>query len=234
MSRKIKHNLVIIGFIFSVRNKGVLILKERILFIGVFLVIMAMLPAVAVKCSSVANNSDPAIATNDNANENNSTKTDDKNKILCGLVAAQYKDNYCDETLKAIAILINTDYSLNPDSFDINDKEQCIFEEDSNNSLRENYSKIENIVNSVSEIKININNGIKYIPYYDTSNGNTVDSEKYDYLCSVASPWDCYTESYSESTECIGVSISGVDYLCQNGADAEDALKWYLPKFKIS
>ena len=208
-------------------------MKERIFFIGIFLAIMAMLPVVAVKCSSANDNTDTNSATADNATDSDFENNNDKNKILCGLVAAQYEDNYCNETLKAIAILINTDYSLNPDSFDTSNKEVCIFEEDAENSLKENYSKIESAVNSVAELKININDEIKHIPYCDTSNGNTFENKKYDYLCSVASPWDCYSESYNKSTECVGVSLNGVDYLCQNGASAEEALKWYLPESEI-
>lgn len=232
MSRKIKHNLVIIGFIFSVRNKGVFNLKVRILSFGILLVIMALLPVVAVKCSFADSNYKASSATNDSVSNIKADEID-KNKILCGLLAGEYKENYCKEALKAVAILINTDYAVKPESFDVNDKDICIFEEDTDNSLRENYSKIEDVFDSVSELKISVNDEFKYIPYSDTSNGNTVKSESYEYLTCVASPWDCYSEGYSEETQCVGVSLNGIDYLCKNGASAEEALKWYLPNCKI-
>lgn len=207
--------------------------KAKILSIGILLVIMALLPVVAVKCSYTDDNRKTSSSTYDSVS-NNKINKNDKNKILCGLVAGEYKESYCDETIKAIAILINTDYTVNPDSFDVNDSETCIFEEDADNSLKENYSKIQDIYNSVSELKISIDKNVKYIPYSDSSNGSTIPSEKYSYLCSVASPWDCYSESYSEDVECIGVSLNGIDYLCRNGAKAEEALKWYLPNCEIN
>ncbi len=188
---------------------------------------MALLPLVAVRCSQVSKISQ---ANNNSTVEQNNS---DSNKILCGLVAARCNQEYCDETIKAIAILINTDYKADKDSFELDDKEIYLSDENFDNSEKELYSKIENIVSSNKELYLTYSDEIKYIPYSESSNGITKKSEKYEYLSSVASPWDCFDKSFDENTECSGVSIYGVDYLCKNGMSAKDALKWYLPNFEI-
>lgn len=209
-------------------------MKVKILSITVFLLIMALLPFAAAKCSFLDFNSVQSVSTADSIPDDNNTEDDSYEKVLCGLVAAKYNDNYCDETIKAIAILLNTDYTVRPDAFDITDKNTCIYEYDSDNSLKEIYSKIKKTVNSTLELTVNKNGKKLYIPYSDSSNGMTIENADYDYLTCVASPWDCYAENYDENAECIGVSINGIDYLCKNGVSAEEALKWYLPDFDIS
>ena len=71
-------------------------------------------------------------------------------------------------------------------------------------------------------------------PYSETSNGTTYKNENYKYIHSVASPWDCYQTDFDANAECVGVSLSGIDYLCKNGCSAEEALLWYLPDFEIA
>lgn len=70
--------------------------------------------------------------------------------------------------------------------------------------------------------------------YSETSNGTTYKNENYRYIHSVASPWDCYQTDFDANAECVGVSLSGIDYLCKNGYSAEEALLWYLPDFEIA
>ncbi len=209
-------------------------MKVKILFITAFLLIMALLPFAAAKCSFLDINSNQTVSTADSISDGNNGEDDGYEKVLCGLVAAKYKDSYSDETIKAIAILLNTDYTVNPESFDITDKNNCIYEDNSDNSLKEIYPKIKKTVNSILKLTVNKNGKKLYIPYLDSSNGMTIENDDYDYLTGVASPWDCYTENYDENAECIGVSINGIEYLCKNGASAEEALKWYLPNFDIS
>ncbi|RGS77172.1 hypothetical protein DWX71_07185, partial [Ruminococcus bromii] len=73
-----------------------------------------------------------------------------------------------------------------------------------------------------------------FVPYSETSNGTTYKNENYKYIHSVASPWDCYQTDFDANAECVGVSLSGIDYLCKNGCSAEEALLWYLPDFEIA
>ena len=112
-------------------------------------------------------------------------------------------------------------------------KEVYLSKDELDNSLKEYYSRVEKIVNSIDKKTLTANNENFFIPYSQSSCGYTLASEDCEYITSVASPWDCFSQSYDESSQCIGVSVDGIDYLCKNGANAEQALKWYLPEFEI-
>lgn len=203
-------------------------MKSKIVITALFLVIMAILPLATVMCSDIK--SDSGQTSEIKSKSDNNYNFDE---IVCGLTAARYREGYCDETIKAISILMNTDYTADKNSFDISDPEICLFQEEADNSAKEKYTDIEQIVNSAKELTLWQNGEIKYVPYSETSNGNTIKSDSYDYLCAVASPWDCFDKNFDEQAECVGVSIGGIDYLCQNGMSAEEALKWYLPNFEV-
>lgn len=206
-------------------------MKEKLIIFAILLLIMAALPFIALKYNNIENNTVKS-STSDNA----VVKTASLNysdKILCGLVAGEYKNDYCEETMKAIAIIILNNYNINPDSFDTENKSVCIFESDADSSVKEIYPQIINCVNSVKEINVKFNNAEKIIPYSEISNGATNKDNNYEYLTAVASPWDCFDNNYDKNAKCTGVSLNGIDYLCKNGYSAIDALKWYLPKAEI-
>ena len=208
---------------------------KKIIAAVILLVLMALLPFAASKCSDTSKRSPikhEAVDDKTDSTSKNTSKSD--NEILCGLTVAACKKDYCDEAVKAIAILLNTDYSVNPDSFDLNNEDVYIEKEGLDNSGKEFYSRIERIVNSNLELYLTVNNKKVYIPYKKSSCGYTLDSKDCEYIISVASPWDCFSSDYSENSECVGVSLDGVDYLCKNGASAEGALKWYLNSFEVS
>lgn len=194
---------------------------------------MALLPFTAVKCSTSGNKNENKLTSSTSKTKNNTKTNTNSDTTLVGLTYALCKEKFSDETIKAIAILINTDFDVKPDYFDLDNNEVFISEEDLNNSEKEYYSKIKNIVNSADKKILTFNNEKVFIPYSEISCGYTLESEDFKYITSVASPWDCFSQSYDNNCECVGVSINGLDYLCQNGASAEKALKWYLPKFEI-
>ena len=70
-----------------------------------------------------------------------------------------------------------------------------------------------------------------YIPFCDFTNGKTSTNSEYPYLTAVASPWDSYANA--DDGEYYGVSLNGINYLCNDGYSYEEALQWYLPNFKI-
>lgn len=208
-------------------------MKSKILSVILFLVIMAVLPLSVINCSFV--NSDSKNTKIEN-NENKSSKNeliDDKKTLLYGLVAAQYDESYCDETIKAIAILMQSDYDTEPQKFDLSNKSMYLSDEEVENSIISKCSDFKITVDSVSEIEILKDNKALYIPFTKISNGQTITDKEYNYLFSVASPWDCFNANYTPESKCVGVSICGLDYLCKNGMTAEEALKWYLPEFSI-
>lgn len=210
---------------------------KKILACTLLLVLMALLPFTAVKCSNKGNKHENKL-TSSTSKTKTETKTEDEktdknDEIIIGLTAVLCGENFSEEAIKAIAIMVNTDYEINPEYFDLDDKEIYLSKEELINSDKEYYSKIESIVSSIDKKTLTVKNEKIFIPYSQTSCGYTLDSEDCEYITSVASPWDCFSQDYDENTECIGVSVNGINYLCQNGATAEQALKWYLPEFEI-
>lgn len=232
MSRKNKTQFTYNIINFSVRNKEAINIGKKILACSLLLVLMALLPFTAVKCSSDTDKGKSRL-TSSKGKTINDTKSSDNNEILVGLTSAICNENFSDEAIKAIAILINTDYKANPDYFDLENKEVYLSKDEINNSLKEYYSRVERIVNSMDKKTLTADNENFFIPYSQSTCGYTLDSTDCEYITSVASPWDCFSKSYDENSECIGVSINGINYLCKNGAGAEQALKWYLPEFEI-
>lgn len=215
------------------RNKEVADIRKKILACTLLLVLMALLPFTAVKCSTSGSKSESKLTSSTGKTNNDTKESDKSNAILVGLTAAVCNENFCDEAIKAIAILLNTDYEVNPDKFDLDNKEVYFSKDELDNSKKEYYSKIESIVNSMDKKNLSVKEEKVFIPYSQISCGYTLDSEYCMYIMSVASPWDCFSQDYDEKAECIGVSVNGINYLCQNGASAEQALKWYLPHFEI-
>lgn len=205
-------------------------MKIKVLSILILLIFMAILPFAATKCGT-AQNSKVTSASADIALKGDNER--DNEEILCGLVAALYSEDYHSETIKALTILLNTDYITDPQSFDLSSDEVCIYEDAADYSLKAIYPQIEEIVNSSQEISLFYNDKNVYIPYSTRSNGYTVKSQDFPYLSPVASPWDCYSSEYDENLECQGVSIEGINYLCGKGMSAKEALLWYLPDFEI-
>ncbi|MGN1433913.1 MAG: hypothetical protein ACI4XI_09455 [Ruminococcus sp.] len=233
MSRTNKTQFTYAKINFSVRNKEVVGIGKKILACTLLLVLMALLPFTAVKCSTIGSKSITNLTSSTDKTNNDTNVSDNSNEILVGLTAAICNEDFSDEAIKAIAILINTDYEVNPDYFDLDNKEVCLSEDGLDNSKKKYYSKIENIVNSMDKKTLTLRNEKVFIPYFKISCGYTLDSEDCEYITSVTSPWDCFSQEYDEDAECIGVSVNGINYLCKNGASAEQALKWYLPEFEI-
>lgn len=203
-------------------------MRVKIFFILVCLIIMAFLPIAAAEFT----NPQEKTLFAGTYDEENNKKSDEE--ILCGLTAAQYREVYCEQALEALAVILNTNYRAKPESFDLSDRNVCIFEEDADGSLKENYSKIKAAVQKAYKKTLCVDGKAFFIPFSYISNGHTVKSFDYPYLCSVASSWDCFSDEYAEDARCIGVSMYGVNFLCENGADCAEALKWYLPDFELS
>lgn len=199
-------------------------MRGKICTVLVLLILTAVLPMAASRCSA-KNRASQAVSTADTP-EN--PKFSDE--ILCALTAGLYKNSYSAETVKATAILMNTDYRAKPDSFEAND---FLYEENASGNMKDVYSEIRKAAESVKNKTLRKKSEVLFIPFSETSNGTTYKNVNYKYLHSVASPWDCYAENYDENAECVGVSLSGIDYLCKNGCSAEEALLWYLPDFEI-
>lgn len=226
-------------------------MKIKIIFIITLLLIMAFLPIAISKCTA----NKTTLTAYSTANEVTKPEPDaseistiptqpqtepvtaDKPELgeaeLCGLVASNYDESYNDETLKALAVILYTNYITSPDNYDLTDTNICLPENKAENSTKENYVKIKSAVSAVYKKTLCQCGKAFYIPVSVCSNGKTTTSTDYPYLTAVASPWDCYSE-YSKEENCYGVSLYGLNYLTSNDSDYKDALLWYLPDFDIS
>lgn len=148
-------------------------MRTKVIFIIIFLLTMAFLPIIISKCSSpqtaVTSNStadkatEPVTANEPSKNEtivetttesvakenSESEKSPLTESDLCGMVAAKYNENYCEETLKALTIILYTNYIVFPDSYDLSDIDICLPESKAENTVKENYNKIKSAVSSV-------------------------------------------------------------------------------------
>ena len=195
-------------------------MKTRLLALTAALIVTAFLPLLAVgigKSTADAPKAPSQSATPEQA--------DSENRFLA-LVAAACEDDFCPEATKAAAIIINTCLSCDKSSFDAANVEDYA----SGTEFDEEQVKA---VKSGSRLCITIDGEIKYIPFSKASRGYTQADEKYPYLCEVASPWDCFDADFDKNAECTGVSLSGINHLCQNGCSAEEAIRWYLPGAEI-
>lgn len=108
-------------------------MKEKLIAVVLLLILTASLPIAVSKCSE-RSFAKPTVSTSDTPE-----KPKDSGEILCALTAGLYKDSYSAETLKAIAILMNTNYKANPDSFKAND---FLYEENASGSIKDVYGEI--------------------------------------------------------------------------------------------
>lgn len=224
-------------------------MRAKLILIISFLLTMALLPIIISKCtmkqSSISSFStiDEIKITHqaEEPSEQESTFEEEtsqqSNDILdeaelCGLVAANYNEIYSEETLKALAIILYTNYTADPQNYDLSNTEICLPESDTENSVKENYSTIKSAVTSVYKKTLCTNGKAFFIPFCYSSNGKTSTNSEYPYITAVASPWDCYNNTDYDS-EYYGVSLCGINYLCSEGYNYEEALLWYLPDFEI-
>lgn len=207
--------------------------KTKILFALILLICMGTIPIITAKNYNndyiKTDNKTSALDFSENKTNTNSSENDVETKVL-NLVLCYYKENFSDETIKAMAILFATDYKANGLKTNNSD---AIIDKEFFNENPDVYKRIKEIVDANIEKIIYINGKTEYIPFSPISNGTTFASEDYDYLSPVASPWDCYNDDYSNDMECVGVSLSGINYLCKNNCNAETALKWYLPNCEV-
>lgn len=224
-------------------------MRIKVIFIIIFLLTMAFLPIIVSKCTATKTTA-ASVSTADYAEKptDNSTENSEKSTIkpqqesseskaeltdaeLCGMVATNYDESYCEETLKALAVILYTNYCLAPDDYDLKDSRICILESNAENSVKENYDTIKSAVSAVYKKALCSNGKVLYIPFTSSTNGKTSSSSEYPYLTAVASPWDSYSNANDD--EHCGVSLNGINYLCNDGYSYAQALQWYLPDFTI-
>lgn len=208
-------------------------MKTKIFLIAVFFILMGAIPVIVLNAGGAS--PAPGKSTEGETPAQKATPSDEE--VLRGMLFAQYEDALSGEAMKAEAVIFKTSYKADPGAFDLCNDKIYLDEKKAkaryDNSYEEINDKITSTVNSVKEIYIYQKGKIVYIPFSKCSSGYTQADEKYPYLTSVASPWDCLSEAFSKNNSCTGVSLEGIKYLTNNGCDYATALKWYLPELEI-
>lgn len=148
----------------------------------------------------------------------------DKEIIYC-IVAERYKDEYCDDAVKAMSIILYSNYKIKPNDFKLNDKYKEKF------IIKYGEKRFEKLTSAIDKVYGNIityKNKPAYIPCYYKSAGNTKSSKEYPYIKNAASPWD-----NTKSNHKVCVSLNGINKLCKKGYKYNEALGWYLENVKI-
>ena len=195
-------------------NERVCKMKDKILMTGLLFVLMAALPLGFITNNSRSSGKKPS-------DTENSTLASNRNAII-SKAAAYCENGFCDEAMRAIAVIARTNGKA-ADSQSL---------QDDNNSDTELYKRLEKFYLEDNSLLCSKGKPVE-IPVCKCTGGFTSASQELEYLSSVASPWDCFSTNRGISGDFQGVSAYGINYLCENGMSAEDALKWYLPKLGL-
>lgn len=179
-------------------------MKQKIILFICFLASMALIPVFGLRTG---------------AGRSEKTNDSEEDGRLYKIVASVCNNGHSDETLRAVARIVYNNISLG------------YTYKDCDSSDKELLSRVKSVCPK-KPTEIIIDGKQRYVPFSSCSNGNTGTDGKYPYLTSVASPWDSFSSEYTDSAACVGVSIDGLDYLCENGFSSDQALKWYLPGMK--
>lgn len=180
-------------------------MKNKILGFLFILLILAVIPLVNLNKASISK-ALPVFSDNN----------DHKTSLIAQKADATITDNYCDEAVKAVIIILNTNYKCDKNSFSTSDKKSY-------------NSKTEKYVRELAGKHIVYKGKISPVPYFRYSKGYTATSAKYPYIKNSACPWDCGKNS--DNIE--GVSLNSLNELCKNGLNAEQALKHFLSDIEI-
>lgn len=152
---------------------------------------------------------------------------------MYGFVGKKFKTEYSVETLKAITIILQSNYSYKEKLPDKNnnyiDKESFCKKYGSNG--KKYYNRIKTAVNAVYG-KVILHKGKKiYVPYRYVINSGS--GTKYTYLKKSATPWDCLNKKYKSFKSSYGISLNTINQLCHSGFTYKEALNYFLNNTQI-
>ena len=154
------------------------------------------------------------------------SKSSKKTELISSAAAYYFRDSYSDETLKALILILNSNYKTgklsNKDRISKND----FIKKYKNGKVY--YSKIENTAKKLSDRYITYKNKAVYIPCFNLSKGYTEINNKFPYLKSRACPWDVIEKGYNKKASSVGISLNSLDRLCKNGMSGKNALGQFI------
>ena len=200
-------------------------MKNRFFALVLLLFVMAALPLSVVRCdrspAADASADSPVITAENSCNvqtTEQNTQQPFADETTISYAASLCRGDFCEEALRAAVIVANTN------------------KKDLNSADYNSDFELKNRIASIyfSDKELTLQNSHRFVPVSLLSSGQTLTSDDYPYLSSVASPWDCLDQDFEEENACVGVSMCGVNYLCTRGYSAEEALLHYLPDFAVS
>ena len=182
--------------------------------------ILAAAFLIVVPILTVRNN-----AANDKNNDFISNK-ENNSDYLTEILANEFREEYCSEGLKAVGIILNSNYKSGEKIQSLNKSE---FIKKYKNGEKY-YSLIEKTADEIGDKCITYKGKAVKLPYYYTTNGNCDD--EYSYLKNTANPWDLINKNYTYDSK-PGISLNSLNELCKKGLSCEESLSRYLKDIKI-
>lgn len=183
-------------------------MKKKICALLVILAIMAAVPTIT------------------NLKSYKSAEKLSKNEIITGITAYNFRKHYDKETIKAIVLILNTNY--NAEKYN---KDEILSKKDFVKKFKKGetyYSEIEKYVKDMENETITYKNKAVYLPYFKVSKGYTDKSKKYPCLKACACPWDTLKKDFKNSENTVGISINSLDKLCKKGLGYREAVMRFL------
>lgn len=198
-------------------------MKKRFIFMVTILLIMVIIPLFSMENK---------IKLNENKTQANNFCS---KKDLYGFVCKNFRQEYDTETIKALAVILQSNYSFNR-KYRIKTNDTYMskndFYEKYENNAEKYYTKIKNASDSVYKVQIKLNGKNIYIPYNYVLKDNK-SNKKYHYLKNCATPWDCLNTQYKKSDKLYGISLNTLNKLCKNNYSYEEALLYFTKNVDI-
>ncbi|MGN0488541.1 MAG: hypothetical protein ACI4HO_04700 [Ruminococcus sp.] len=198
-------------------------MKKKLIIIILILVLMLGIPLFTTN-NMIINDIKNNYLVKENTKASTNAQLSDKETIYC-IVSEKYRDEYCDETIKAMTIILYSNYKIKPDKYKLNGN----YKEEYVKKYSENkFHKLTNTIDKVYGNIITYKNKPVYIPLCYKSAGFTESSKEYPYIKNAASPWD-----NTKSNNKVCVSLNGINNLCKKAYSYKEAMAWYLKNVKI-
>ncbi len=200
-------------------------MKKYFVVILCFLLLMISIPIIVVYGDISANkNADEVHSTQDESDKNDTFYIEE----ICAYVMENVSESASKETKMAVMAICINNYAYNLEH-DIENKEHNVSEYSD-----EYLSELKSIYEEL-DCNLEYNKEKVFIPLVKHCGEYTTKSDEYPYLKSVASPWEKLRSDYEPEYDYpSGISVFGINYLCENGSDYKSVLRWFLPDFEIS
>ena len=139
------------------------------------------------------------------------------------MLAYEFREEYCPEGLKAVAVILNSNYNSGEK---LNTLSKADFIKKYKNGEKY-YSEIENTIKTIKNTYITYKGKPVKIPCSYLTNGTC--ESVYPYLNNTANPQDYINPEYKFNLT-PGVSFNSVNELCEKGLNFKEALGKYIKK----